>query len=427
MPFFAAGDNSSGQCGVQPARWSWNNVEPLPAAGLSVPGAVAASCGVDHVAVLQGDGQVLCAGANRHGQLGGGSRDAAEHPELVRVPLPWPAERVCCGPAVTAALERGGGRVCTWGDARFGMLGRECNCGAEPGEVEGLPRGDPVVQLEVFCGGVYCITAADQTWSWGTADGENEEPRRAPRQIAALSGRGIRRLAVCSDFAVAETASGKVLGWEVKQLSPLAEDTEEPPEVELGEGALPLRSLSAGHSHIAAVGANGKLWVWGKNRYGEVGNCCVRIPTPDTLLSSLLLKRVRPIKIPGDEPVASATAGPWFTVVTTESGKVLGSGNGQGFGLGKGVEVAEFTPVGGLPACRGPFEAHAGPSAQSVLYRWGWGSLKAILAGHISGHPGLHAAAAEQVPDGLLPPAARRGAARCPWPERPHNGAAVYH
>eukprot|EP01062_Namystynia_karyoxenos_P015573 TRINITY_DN15651_c0_g1_i12.p1 TRINITY_DN15651_c0_g1~~TRINITY_DN15651_c0_g1_i12.p1 ORF type:complete len:495 (+),score=76.74 TRINITY_DN15651_c0_g1_i12:72-1487(+) len=254
---------------------------------------VGGSVGVQHAALLSAEGEVLCHGENNIGQLGVGDRERRE--ALAAARLPWPAAAVSCGAAFAVAVRRGGTAVCSWGFSGSGSLGRPGDdfagrLASTPAEVPGLPHGDPVAFLAVGSDAVIAVTQSDQAYGWGNkavlglvhvSDRDNLPDAR---RIAALSGRGLLRIAVGLRFAVAETRSGGVLTWGARRQEP------EPLRAAAGI-ALPLRSMAAGIQCVAAADGRGQLWCsWGATvEFAPAGlpesELVVRVATRSTLSS----------------------------------------------------------------------------------------------------------------------------------------------
>eukprot|EP01062_Namystynia_karyoxenos_P050178 TRINITY_DN38896_c0_g1_i1.p1 TRINITY_DN38896_c0_g1~~TRINITY_DN38896_c0_g1_i1.p1 ORF type:complete len:473 (+),score=84.76 TRINITY_DN38896_c0_g1_i1:208-1419(+) len=232
---------------------------------------------------LTAAGRVLGLGGNEDGQLGVG--DQVDREGVTAARLPWAAAAVRAVGGFRVALRRGGSALCTWGK----ILGRGGDR-AIPAEVLGLPADDPVVLLEVggvIQGGhVLFVTASGEVYGWGSnsngqlALGPTARAAR-PMRIAALSGRGLQRLACCHNdtLSVAETADGQLLCFGVFDLML---DTALPPRpLPVHALAFPLRSLAVDYPTIAAADALGKIWRTEIPRGLEEGFCPVPLPAPE--------------------------------------------------------------------------------------------------------------------------------------------------
>eukprot|EP01062_Namystynia_karyoxenos_P037409 TRINITY_DN2722_c0_g1_i4.p1 TRINITY_DN2722_c0_g1~~TRINITY_DN2722_c0_g1_i4.p1 ORF type:complete len:474 (+),score=64.45 TRINITY_DN2722_c0_g1_i4:95-1516(+) len=225
---------------------------------------VSYSSSPQHETFVSARGQVLCKGGSNALRAG-----------FVAVPLPWPAAEVRSGLFHTVALRRGGGAVCSWGRSAP-WLGHGGD-GSVPAEVQGLPPGDPVILVEVGPSSVIVLTESGEAWGWGSnRSGQLALPLSTkeqpfPLRIAALSGRGLRRLACggtieppdAYSFAVAETGAGDLLAWGVLPPKDGARDVQPPLPLQPRAGRLvfPLRCLAAGRAHAAAAADGaGRLW-----------------------------------------------------------------------------------------------------------------------------------------------------------------------
>eukprot|EP01062_Namystynia_karyoxenos_P012052 TRINITY_DN14320_c1_g1_i1.p1 TRINITY_DN14320_c1_g1~~TRINITY_DN14320_c1_g1_i1.p1 ORF type:complete len:473 (+),score=59.34 TRINITY_DN14320_c1_g1_i1:82-1500(+) len=213
---------------------------------------------LDHTALLTAGGAVLCEGHNTAGQLGVGHRARRRGPVAAR--LPWRAAAVNCGLGFTVALRRGGTAVCSWG--HHPKIGRDGDT-TIPAEVPGLPNGDPVALLKAGGDHTIAVTESDEAYGWGEngsgelALSDGDSVVASPICIAALSGRGLRRLACGAGFSVAETRRKELLCWG-KRLGRISLPT----SLFGSEGvAFPLRDLATALTGgVAAADALGRLW-----------------------------------------------------------------------------------------------------------------------------------------------------------------------
>jgi alpha-tubulin suppressor-like RCC1 family protein len=116
------GAYDSGQTGVLPD--SGNPNEPHLVADLPPGGAVAVYAGGSTTCVLEQDGSVWCFGQNGSGQLGRGFVDSSPvaHPDSAKVSMPKPATAVAVGRSQVCAILQSCDVVC-WGANDHGQLG----------------------------------------------------------------------------------------------------------------------------------------------------------------------------------------------------------------------------------------------------------------------------------------------------------------
>lgn len=215
----------SGQLGDGPGG---DDLSPVPvevAGGFSDWAAI--SAGADHTCALRESGQLYCWGRNSHGQLGDDSTVNRDAPvEVAGAATDWVA--VSAGLRHTCGLEESGRLLC-WGSDSRGRLG---NGGATtvdqlvPSEVAGaatdwaeVSAGSSVTCARKASGRLYC---------WGSdADGR--------------LGNGGANV----DRARPVEVTGAVTGWQ---------------------------AVSVGGFHACARKATGRLFCWGRDRDGQLGN-----------------------------------------------------------------------------------------------------------------------------------------------------------
>eukprot|EP01062_Namystynia_karyoxenos_P012506 TRINITY_DN14503_c0_g1_i1.p1 TRINITY_DN14503_c0_g1~~TRINITY_DN14503_c0_g1_i1.p1 ORF type:complete len:435 (+),score=88.20 TRINITY_DN14503_c0_g1_i1:82-1305(+) len=211
------------------------------------------SVGRQHYVMVCGrDRAVRCFADNGAGWV-------ATDPPLRRV------RSVTCAATFTVALHLDGS-VSSWGKRKYRGRAGEA---ARPGGVRGLP---PVAALSCGTRTVMALTRDGEVYGWGSngcgalALGQAAGPQLEPVRIAALSGRGVRRVAFCVQFGVAETAR-RLLWWGGRS-------EQQPARLWCDqEMSFPLRSLAVGVAsgrvpepvllHAAAADAEGTLWFCG--------------------------------------------------------------------------------------------------------------------------------------------------------------------
>lgn len=200
-------------------------VQSLADAGIKIE---SSSCGHGHTLALSSENRVYVWGKSAQGQLGFKADDpvVAEPQLLVQLP---PVQKVAAGRNFSLALTTNG-RVLSWGAGDFGQLGHGQTVGRyvfEPTEVS-LPS--PVVDIAAGEFHAVCADADGRVWSWGMgSDGQ--------------IGSGAKLLHNTSPVLVSEQtalANEKVI------------------------------QVSAGGGHSGAVTTQGKIFLWGRGRGGQL-------------------------------------------------------------------------------------------------------------------------------------------------------------
>ena len=219
------GDNNYGQIG------NGSNIN-IDEAVKVLNDVTAVSCGGYHTAAIKTDGSLWMWGANYLGQLGIGNLEDSDIPVKVMDDV----VAVSCGGDHTAVIKT---------DGSLWMFG--CNNTCQLGDGWGMDttgkskfkcRISPVKVLDdvvaVSCGWVNtaAITSDGTLWLWGSnGDGE-------------LGNGGV--------------GNDEYNGY-VVQTTPIKVMND-------------VSTVSCGWHHIAAVKDDGTLWMWGLNRYGQLGN-----------------------------------------------------------------------------------------------------------------------------------------------------------
>jgi alpha-tubulin suppressor-like RCC1 family protein len=236
-------------------------------------------------------GVVWCWGDNSNGQLGDGtSRDRSQPASVSALD---DAAAIATGGGHTCA-RRSDGTVWCWGDDSFGQLGdggtsnqsapvqaRRQN-GGDPGQ-PGDP-GDPILATAIAAGGQHsCALSTDGSiLCWGRGDsgqlGGGDAPAWAP-PAPVLTGAGtvlagVTAVAAGGMHTCALTGDGRVWCWGANATGQLGDGT----VVARAAATLPVLALddavqvTAGASHTCARRRGGSIWCWGANLTGQLGD-----------------------------------------------------------------------------------------------------------------------------------------------------------
>ena len=105
------------------------------------------------------------------------------------------------------------------------------------------------------------------------------------------------------------------------------------------------QAIAAGGFHALAVGGDGRLYAWGDNTFGQLGNGITN--TSETLAVQVRLP-------PGMTNWTQVAAGYWHSLALADSGELLAWGNGRLGQLGNGTNpISSATPLI-TPLCLAP-------------------------------------------------------------------------
>lgn len=255
--------------------------------------------GGGHSCARSQDGRIWCWGSNEWGQLTGDDHGSGTSvPPGVVVPAPrqveglgGPATLVAAGSLHTcAAIEDG--TVWCWGDNSTGQLGHGTVSDVEPFPVQvlGMDGGllsmamngsqdrtehseDPIVYVHHTC----AVKVDGTVWCWGAnsrgqlGDGQlHGEPIAEPQQLAAL-GADVVRVSAGRLHACAVKDTGKVWCWGDNVSGQVGNGSTSDVALPAEVPGIDAIDVSAGGDHSCAVTAQGDVTCWGDNRQGQCG------------------------------------------------------------------------------------------------------------------------------------------------------------
>ena len=245
------------------------------------------------------DGNAYAWGYNQHGQLGQGSASSTPQKTPVRVPLP---DGVDSSFTYTQAVAGGyhvlaigsDGIVYSWGANDHGQLGDNTTTErSKPLPVKGAD-GQPFKAVQVSAG--YADSAAispdGRVYTWGSeynADGSYSTSKLAPALAKDPNGSGqglhADQVSLGWSFVMAMDADGNVYTWGYDNYGQLgngtatgehstiyAADPARVPDPEDTSKTFKATQISAGANHAMAISQDGILWTWGYNYRGQLGD-----------------------------------------------------------------------------------------------------------------------------------------------------------
>ncbi|TQF14393.1 hypothetical protein FJV41_19030 [Myxococcus llanfairpwllgwyngyllgogerychwyrndrobwllllantysiliogogogochensis] len=263
------------------------------------------------------------------------------------------------------------GEVWAWGQNGAGQLGTGATSStAQPSLVPGIP---PIKALAAGIAHSVALDVSGNVWAWGQNTsgqaglGSTGGSVLVPTRVAALSD--IQAIAANGNYSLALSADGRLWAW--------GQNT----SGQIGTGAtsaavatpvvvphLPtLRVIAAGINHAMALDADGGVWAWGQNTFGQVGTGA----TSATVLS--------PVLVTGIPRATAVAAGSGHSlIVDAQFGNVWGWGQnnfGQvGTGIASTSPVLAPTPVSGVFAVTALVAGHNssfGIIGNGVAMAWG--------------------------------------------------------
>ena len=347
------------------------------------PSPVEVAVGPTHACAVNPDGTVTCAGENTSGQLGTGTFAPSVEPGPVLLAPSGALKNVrsiVSGAAHTCALTNAGRVVC-WGYNEHGAVGLPASA-AVTRATEVAAMGHPLQGVvELASGSEHtCARLGDgtaQCWGFNWAgqlgrDGGEVEP--APARVDTAPGVGFVGLALGTDHSCGLGTDGTVWCWGFNGVGQLGKPgvlLSSTPQAVLTEA----RHVVAGGSHTCAASASGTVSCWGNNETGQLG------------IDSPALMALSPTAVPTLTGVMELAAGISHTCARTAAGRLWcwgANGSGQ---LGDGSNVTRKKPtLAALPGGQATQVAlESGDSHSCVLQSDGtvrcWGRNEVGAAG----------------------------------------------
>jgi alpha-tubulin suppressor-like RCC1 family protein len=202
-------------------------------------------------------------------------------------------------------------RIYCWGWNRFGTLGVGTNTGPE-----------------------ICMVGDDPC---------------STRPVAVVGELSFRQVSGGFGFTCGVTTDNQVYCWGQNTEGQLGVGTNTGPETCVGSpgatpsvpcstrpvailGGLKFRQLGAGLYHSCGVTTDDRVYCWGSNRYGQLGD------------STAVLRRLRPSQVSGAHRFRQVAAGVLHTCAVTTGSRAFCWGNGRDGQLGNGKTYLSFWP-----------------------------------------------------------------------------------
>ena len=204
-----------------------------------------------------------------------------------------------------------------------------------------VPKGVVIGSVRAGCDHSVAVTSAGSVLAWGdntegqVGDGTTKT-RKVPAAVKLPKGTKVTAARAGCDHSLALTKSGAVLAWGLNLFGQLGDGTKKnrdaPVKVKLPKGTK-IKAISAGCDDGFALSTTGKLYAWGLNNDGQLGDGTKK-------------NRKNPvvIKFPAGTKITAITAGCTHTLALTTAG-LWGWGLNSAGQLGTGDMKSTDVPV----------------------------------------------------------------------------------
>ena len=349
------GSNSEGQLGIDGGAATIPVVVDIPGA-LVGKEVVALKGGLGHSLALTSDGQVFAWGYNSSGQLGDGTTTQRTTPVAVNMSGALAGKTVtaiAAGTSHSLALTSDG-QVFAWGSNTFGELGdgTKTPCSTPVAvNTSGALAGKTVIAIAAGLQHSLALTSDGQVFAWGDngsgqlGDGMKIQ-RTTPVAVStsgALAGKEVLSIVASRYYSLALTADGQVFAWGSNGFGQLGDGTTTMRTIPVAvntSGALAgktVTAIAAGTSHSIARTSDGKVFAWGYNGFGQLGDGSTTTRTTPVAvdMSGALFGKT----------VLSIEAGASYNLAHTSDGQIFAWGDNSSGQLGDGTANTRTTPV----------------------------------------------------------------------------------
>ncbi|GFY45525.1 x-linked retinitis pigmentosa GTPase regulator homolog [Trichonephila inaurata madagascariensis] len=274
-------------------------------------------CGQYHSVALNAEGRVLTWGWGVHGQLGHGDAEDLAFPKAIESLKKKKIISICAGQGHTVLLN-GNGDVYTFGCGMFGQLGTGSVLKQSQPQLVNVPESIKIIATGHFH--VLTVSRANKVYTWGC----NPQALR----LQAQNSRRARHHGINQNSSSNHTVSSVMINNSLHRTAHANGTVQQshllPNLVNISSIDDAIVQLSCGSHHALLVTASGKIFSWGRNSEGQIGNGTRKEQKIPSLIVSLK-----------DKNIVHAACGADFSVAIDSSGKIYGWGQNDGGQVGQ--------------------------------------------------------------------------------------------
>lgn len=343
-PAYAWGANYAGQLGDGTTDEKDTPVAVTLPAG--VFGFSNISAGGFHNLGTSNDGKLYAWGTNANGQLGDGTTTNRTSPVAVTLPAGVTAFTSFSAGSYQNLAKGNDGKLYAWGNNASGQLGDGTTTERHTPVPVTLPFG--VTSFSSFAAGNgFSLAKGDdgKLYGWGfNGNGQlgngNTTNQNIPAAIILPSGvSSFTTFSAGTGFALGMADNGNLYAWGNNATGQFGDGTttssNTPVAVALPAGITGFSAFVAGGDHSLAKGSDGKLYAWGNNIFGELGDGTTTEKHSPVLVTL-------PVGVTGFTKFA---AGYFHTLAIGSDGKLYAWGTNDTGNLGDGTTDEKDTPV----------------------------------------------------------------------------------
>jgi alpha-tubulin suppressor-like RCC1 family protein len=311
---------------------------------------VAVSLGYYHSSAITETGKLYTWGYNYYGQLGDGTTTQRNTPTLIDAFGGEKIVAVSLGQHHSSAITETG-KLYTWGFNNYGQIGDGTTTNISTPTLIDSFGGEKIVSVSLGTYHTSAITETGKLYTWGynyygqLGDGTTTQ-RNTPTLIDAFGGEKIVAVSLWGNHSSAITETGKLYTWGYNTQGQLGDGTttqRNTPTLIDAFGGEKIVAVSLGQHHSSAITETGKLYTWGFNNYGQIGDgTTTNRPTP-TLIDAFGGEKIVAVSLGGFWNSSSDNT--YHSSAITETGKLYTWGRNHVGQLGDGTTTNISTPT----------------------------------------------------------------------------------
>ncbi|CAL1300518.1 unnamed protein product, partial [Larinioides sclopetarius] len=312
---FGWGSSRFGQLGMGELQ---QTVQPRIIESLLSETIVKFECGQYHSVALNADGRVFTWGWGVHGQLGHGNAEDIVFPKIIESLRKKKIVSICAGQGHTVLLNRNG-NVYTFGCGMFGQLGTGSVLKQSHPQLVSIPERIKLIATGHFH--VLAVSRINKVYTWGCNP-------QALRLQAQNSRRARHHGANHNSSSPNHSSSAVMVNNSLHRATHVNGTIQQshllPNLVNISSIDDTIIQLSCGSHHSVLITASGKIFSWGRNSEGQIGN--------GTRKEQKIPSQITSFK---DKKICNAACGADFTVAIDSFGKIYGWGQNDGGQVGQ--------------------------------------------------------------------------------------------
>jgi uncharacterized repeat protein (TIGR02543 family) len=256
---------------------------------------IQASLGHGHSAVITSESRIFIWGWNNNGQLGDGTSSNRLKPTNITHRFYLPAGETIIQVSLNmnhSSAITSEGRIFTWGHNIFGQLGDGTTSNrTKPTDIThqfNLNIGETIIQVSLGWYHTSAITSEGRIFTWGNPAsgqlgsnpiGDNRIPNDITSSFGLSAGETIIQVEFGGNHSSVITSEGRVFTWGSNNYGQLGDGTTSnrtiPTDItdqfDLMDGETIIQ-VEFGGSHSSVITSEDRIFTWGLNNYGQLGD-----------------------------------------------------------------------------------------------------------------------------------------------------------